>query len=64
MSKSHSVRVREDRWEAIERKAWQLSTIAKRIIKPTDVADALLWKGIKDLCAEDIEMAKRSRSKT
>lgn len=58
---SHSVRVRPDRWAAIEKKAWQLSNEAKKIIKPTDVADALLFKGIKDLKIEDIEMAKQAR---
>lgn len=59
--KSHSVRVRGDRWEAIEKKAWQLSTEAKKIIKPTDVADTLLWKGIKEVTIADIEMAKKTR---
>lgn len=59
--KSHSIRVRGDRWDAIEKKAWQLSTEAKKIIKPTDVADALLWKGIKDITTEDVKLAKTSR---
>lgn len=59
--KSHSIRVRADRWEAIEKKAWQLSMEAKRPIKPTDVADALLFKGIKDLQLEDVKMAKEAR---
>jgi hypothetical protein len=58
---SHSIRVREKRWKAIEKKTWTLSLEAKQIIKPTDVADALLWKGIKDITIEDIELAKRSR---
>lgn len=57
----HSLRVRKDRWEAIEKKAWQLSMEAKRPIKPTDVADAILFKGIKDLKLADIEMAKKAR---
>jgi len=62
MSKeSHSIRVRGERWAAKEKKAWQLSNEAKRIIKPTDVADALLFKGIKDLKIEDVELAKQSR---
>lgn len=62
MSKeSHSIRVRGDRWAAIEKKAWQLSNEAKKIIKPTDVADALLYKGVKDLKIEDIELAKNAR---
>lgn len=62
MSKDrHSLYVRGDRWAAIEKKAWQLSAEAKRIIKPTDIADALLWKGIKDLSIADVEMAKEAR---
>lgn len=63
MSKSHSIRVRAERWEAIEKKAWQLSTEAKKIIKPTDIADALLFKGIKDIKIEDVELAKKAREK-
>jgi hypothetical protein len=58
---SHSIRVRAERWAAIEKKAWQLSNEAKKIIKPTDIADALLWKGLKDLKIEDIEIAKKTR---
>lgn len=57
----HSLRVRKDRWEAIEKKAWQLSMEAKKPIKPTDVADAILFKGLKDLKLEDIELAKKTR---
>lgn len=57
----HSIRVRADRWDAIEKKAWQLSNQAQRVIKPTDVADALLWRGIKDLSIEDITLAKEAR---
>lgn len=59
--KPHTLYVRADRWEAIEKKAWQLSIEADRVIKPTDVADALLWKGIKDLTIKDIELAKDAR---
>ncbi len=60
-NKSHSLRVRSDRWENIEKKAWQISNSTKRIVKPTDVADALLWKGLKDITYEDIELAKKAR---
>ena len=60
--KSHSIRVRGDRWTAIEKKAWQLSKEADRIIKPTDVADTLLWKGIKELTIADVQMAKEARN--
>lgn len=61
MKDGHSLRVRQDRWDAIEKKAWQLSMEAQRPIKPTDVADAILFKGIKDLKMVDIEMAKETR---
>jgi hypothetical protein len=61
MSKPHTLRIRADRWEAIEKKAWQLSSEAKKIIKPTDIADALLWKGIKDITVADVEMAIKAR---
>lgn len=61
MSEGHSIRVRKDRWEAIEKKAWQLSIEAQKPIKPTDVADALLFKGIKDLKLEDVNLAKKTR---
>ena len=57
----HSLRVRGDRWESIEKKAWQLSMEAGKPIKPTDVADAILYKGIKDLSLFDIKQAKESR---
>lgn len=59
--KAHTVRVRAPRWDAIEKKAWELSTKAKVVIKPTDVADALLAKGLKDLEIEDVRMAMNSR---
>lgn len=58
---SHSLRVRIERWAAIEKKAWELSTKAGKIVKPTDVADAILWKGIKDVKLEDINLAKETR---
>lgn len=59
--KAHTLRVRADRWEKIEKKAWQLSNEGKKIIKPTDIADALLWKGLKDITIEDVVMAKKAR---
>lgn len=60
-AKPHTLAVRAERWEAIEKKAWKLSNAAKKLVKPTDVADALLWKGLEDLNLEDIEEAKKSR---
>lgn len=60
-NKPHTLAVRAERWEAIEKKAWKLSTAANKLIKPTDIADALLWKGLEDLKMEDIENAKKTR---
>lgn len=59
--KSHSLRVRIHLWAAIEKKAWSLSQKAGRIIKPTDIADAILFKGIKDITLEDVELAIKAR---
>jgi hypothetical protein len=58
----HSVRVRKIRWEKVEKKAWELSTKAQKIIKPTDIADALFFKYINEITIEDIENAKKTRS--
>jgi len=63
MDKPHTLRIRASRWRSIEKKAWQLSSEASRIIKPTDIADALLWKGIKDITSSDVEMAIKAREK-
>lgn len=63
MKTSHSLRVRIKTWEAIEKKAWSLSSKAGRIIKPTDIADGILFKGIKDIKIEDIQMAMDARAK-
>jgi len=61
MATHTTIRVRGKRWEAIEKKAWEFSIKEKKVIKPTDVADALLWKGLNDLTLEDIEEAKKAR---
>ena len=61
MATHTTIRVRGARWEAIEKKAWEFSIKAARVIKPTDVADALFWKGLKDLTIEDVEEAKKNR---
>lgn len=60
-NKSHSVRVRGHRWADIEKKAWDLSIQAQRVVKPTDVVDALLVKGLGELNLDDIKQAKSSR---
>ncbi|MBU6955546.1 hypothetical protein [Hahella sp. HN01] len=59
--KSHSVRVRETRWEKIEKHAWKLSQQANRFIKPTDIVDAVLFLHASKITLEDIENAKKTR---
>jgi len=61
MAAQHSLRVRGSRWEKIEKKAWELSIKANKVIKPTDVADALLARGIDSVTLEEIEKAKENR---
>jgi len=61
MPKAHTYRIKSDQWEAIQAKAWQLSKEANRIIKPTDVVHAILFKGIKDLRVEDVALAEKAR---
>lgn len=61
MAGQHSLRVRGARWEKIEKKAWELSIKANKVIKPTDVADALLARDIESITIEDVEKAKETR---
>lgn len=61
MAMQHSLRVRGNRWEKIEKKAWELSIKANKVIKPTDVADALLARNLDEVTLEEIEEAKKSR---
>ena len=61
MASQHSLRVRGSRWEKIEKKAWELSIKANKVIKPTDVADALLARDLDGVTLEEIEKAKNSR---
>lgn len=61
MATHHSLRVRGARWEKIEKKAWELSIKANKVIKPTDVADALLARDLESVTLEEIEKAKESR---
>lgn len=62
MSESHSFRIRATRWEKIEKKAWELSRKADKLIKPTDITDAILWRYISEITLEDIENAKKARN--
>lgn len=61
MASQHSLRVRGARWEKIEKKAWELSIKANKVIKPTDVADALLARDLNEVTLEEIEEAKKTR---
>lgn len=61
MATHHSLRVRGARWEKIEKKAWDLSIKANKVIKPTDVADALLARDLESVTLEEIEKAKETR---
>lgn len=58
---SHSYRIKEKRWEKIEKKAWKFSNEMKKVIKPTDVADAIIWKYIDEITLEDVKNAIKSR---
>ncbi|MFZ2450506.1 MAG: hypothetical protein WAW36_08305 [Methylovulum miyakonense] len=61
MASHHSLRVRGSRWEKIEKKAWEFSIKANKVIKPTDVADALLSLFLDKITIEDVEKAKEER---
>ena len=56
-----TIRVRGARWDEIEKKAWEFSIKENKVIKPTDVADALLSNFLDKLTIEDIEKAKETR---
>lgn len=61
MAVQHTLRVRGARWEKIEKKAWELSIKANKVIKPTDVADALLSRNLEEITLEEVEKAKETR---
>ncbi len=63
MTEPHTLRVRGSRWEVIEKIAWKLSLQKQKPVKPTDVADAAIWKGLEDIKLEDVENAKISLKK-
>jgi hypothetical protein len=58
---SYTARIREIRWKKIEKKAWEISKEADRIIKPTDILDAILYKYTDGIKISDIEEAKENR---
>lgn len=59
--KNHTLRVRLSRWSLIEQKALEMSIKEKRIIKATDIADAMLYKNINEISPADVDEAKESR---
>lgn len=61
MAIQKTIRVRGTRWEGIEKKAWEMSIKENRVIKPTDVADAIIWKGLKEITIEDVIEAMKNR---
>jgi len=61
MATHKTIRVRGARWDAIEKKAWEFSIKENKVIKPTDVADALLSLFLEKLTIEDVEKAKETR---
>ncbi|MEC4749224.1 hypothetical protein [Methylomicrobium sp. Wu6] len=61
MATHKTIRVRGARWEAIEKKAWEFSIKENKVIKPTDIADALLSKYINEITIEDVKEAMEKR---
>lgn len=59
MKKAHTYRVKPERWKAVEDKAVELTLEEGRIVKPTDILDAILFKGIKGIQVKDLEKAKK-----
>jgi hypothetical protein len=61
MATQHTLRVRASRWEKIEKKAWEMSIKENRVIKPTDVADAILAIYVDKITLQDVEETKNNR---
>jgi len=61
MATHKTIRVRGAVWDAIEKKAWEFSIKKNRVIKPTDVADALLRKNMDTLTVEEVEEIIKTR---
>ena len=61
MAVHHTLRVRGSRWEKIEKKAWEFSIKRNKVIKPTDVADAILSIYLDKITIEEVEKAKEER---
>lgn len=61
MATHHILRVRGEVWNAIEKKAWEFSIKEDKVIKPTDLADALLRKNLKELTIEEVKATIENR---
>lgn len=59
--KDHTVRMRPHRWKQIEEIAFNLTLKCKTLVKPTDVLDAALHKGLKKITYKDLEIAEKGR---
>ena len=55
MNKSHTVRIRDEAWDHIEKHTWKLSNEAKKMLKTSDIINACLMKYLDKLTYEDIE---------
>lgn len=56
-----TVRIRGERWAAIEKMALEFSFKKQKLIKGTDVADALIYKSLKNLTLEEFEKIMEER---
>lgn len=61
MADGHSVRIRDHRWEKVEKHTFKLMQKAGTFVKPTDVVDACIWLHIEKITLEDIENAKKTQ---
>lgn len=61
MATSHSLRVRGELWDRIERKAWDMSMKANKVVKPTDIADALMRINLEKITLEEVEKIRTER---
>jgi hypothetical protein len=61
MADGHSVRIRDHRWEKVEKHAWKLMQQAGTFVKPTDIVDACIWLHIEKITLEDIKNAKKTQ---
>lgn len=58
MATQHTLRIRGKEWEAVEKKAWEMSIKANKVIKPTDVAHAIISRYTDSITIEEVEKEK------